>query len=86
MSSAQHMQMSDVSDPLRAHIPSNETPEERKRRISAEKKARKISEAIDKQLKLEKDELEKSRGTKLLLLGCLSIFFFFFLSWFYNML
>ena len=80
MSSAQlPMQMSDVNDPLRAHIPPNETPEERKRRTAAEKKARKISEAIDKQLKAEKEEMEKARGTKLLLLGSLSIFLFLFL-------
>ncbi|CAG8646318.1 10858_t:CDS:2 [Paraglomus occultum] len=70
MSSAQSsMQLSNVSDPLRVHVPPNETPEERKRRIAAEKKAKKISEAIDKQLKAERDEMEKTRGTKLLLLG-----------------
>jgi len=45
------------------------------RRIAARRKARKISEAIDKQLKAEKEE--KARGIKLLLLGSLSLFLFY---------
>ena len=61
--------MNDMSDPLKPIVPSNETPEEKRRRILAEKDARKKSETIDKQLKAEKEKLSKQKVSKLLLLG-----------------
>ncbi|CAG8579033.1 9359_t:CDS:2 [Ambispora leptoticha] len=68
-SSARSMAMSDLGDPFNPYIPPNETPEEKKRRIQREKEAKKHSEAIDRQLKAEKEEMEKTKSAKLLLLG-----------------
>ncbi|RHZ82675.1 hypothetical protein Glove_106g5 [Diversispora epigaea] len=59
----------DMGDPLRPYIPPNETPEEKKKRIQHEKLAKKHSEAIDRQLKAEKEEKDKQKDAKLLLLG-----------------
>ncbi|CAG8482211.1 11288_t:CDS:10 [Diversispora eburnea] len=58
----------DMGDPLRPYIPPNETPEEKKKRIQHEKLAKKHSEAIDRQLKAEKEERDKQKDAKLLLL------------------
>jgi GTPase SAR1 family protein len=59
----------DMSDPLKPFIPSNETPEDKRSRILAEKEAKKKSETIDKQIKAEKEKLNKQKVSKLLLLG-----------------
>jgi hypothetical protein len=68
----------DMSDPLKPFIPSNETPEDKRSRILAEKEAKKKSETIDKQIKAEKEKLNKQKVSKLLLLGiyecaCISV-------------
>ncbi|CAG8502275.1 8097_t:CDS:2 [Ambispora gerdemannii] len=68
-SSTHSMAMSDLGDPLKPYIPPNETPEEKKRRIQREKEAKKHSEAIDRQLKAEKEEMDRTKSAKLLLLG-----------------
>ncbi|CAG8735521.1 12502_t:CDS:2 [Acaulospora morrowiae] len=69
MASSTYTTTLDTDEPLKPYIPLNETPEEKKKRVQMEKQARKHSEAIDKQLKAEKEEMEKRRDSKLLLLG-----------------
>ncbi|RIA90594.1 guanine nucleotide binding protein, alpha subunit [Glomus cerebriforme] len=59
----------DMSDPLKPFIPSNETSEDKRRRVLAEKEAKKKSEAIDKQIKAEKERISKQKLARLLLLG-----------------
>ncbi|THH13683.1 hypothetical protein EW146_g6570 [Bondarzewia mesenterica] len=61
-----------LSDPLAAVLrpPQDETPEQREMRILAEQEAKKISDSIDEQIKLDKAELKKNRpDVKVLLLG-----------------
>ncbi|CAG8598600.1 17930_t:CDS:2 [Funneliformis caledonium] len=69
MASTQSVSLGDMGDPLKPFAPQNETPEDRRQRIMLEKEARKRSEAIDKQIKAEKEQLEKQKVAKLLLLG-----------------
>ena len=69
MTSTQSAPINEMSDPLKPFVPQNETQEEKRRRILAEKEAKKRSQAIDKELKAEKEKLEKQKGAKLLLLG-----------------
>ncbi|KAG9303115.1 hypothetical protein G9A89_005073 [Geosiphon pyriformis] len=63
------MALSDLGDPLKPYLPPNETPDEKKRRIQREKEAKKHSDAIDRQIRAEKEELDKAKPAKLLLLG-----------------
>ena len=64
-----------LSDPLTAALqpPPDETPEQREERLAKEKEAKKISDSIDEQIRLEKEALnakKKSRKEiKVLLLG-----------------
>ncbi|CAG8662900.1 3649_t:CDS:2, partial [Scutellospora calospora] len=69
MASTQSVSINDMGDPLRPYVPVNETPDEKRKRITLEKQAKKRSEAIDKQLKAEREEKEKQKTAKLLLLG-----------------
>ncbi|CAG8660510.1 10113_t:CDS:2, partial [Acaulospora colombiana] len=69
MASSTYSVALDVDEPLKPFVPLNETPEEKKKRVQLEKQAKKHSDAIDKQLKAEKEEMEKQRDSKLLLLG-----------------
>ncbi|KAJ7928843.1 guanine nucleotide-binding protein [Mycena leptocephala] len=58
-----------ISQVMRASHAS-ETPEERKARLEAEAEAKRVSEQIDEELRLEREKLRRSRGdVKLLLLG-----------------
>lgn len=66
---ASSVSTNDMSDPLKPYIPSNETAEDKRRRVIAEKEAKKKSEAIDKQIKAEKERLNKQKVARLLLLG-----------------
>ncbi|GBB91613.1 hypothetical protein RclHR1_00190026 [Rhizophagus clarus] len=66
---ASSVSTNDMSDPLKPYIPSNETAEDKRRRVIAEKEAKKKSEAIDKQIKAEKERLSKQKLARLLLLG-----------------
>ncbi|CAJ0639310.1 8104_t:CDS:2, partial [Entrophospora sp. SA101] len=54
---------------LQAYNRKNETPEDKKNRLLAEKAAKKRSDSIDKMLKAEKERLIKTKSAKLLLLG-----------------
>ncbi|TFY80230.1 hypothetical protein EWM64_g3783 [Hericium alpestre] len=61
-----------LSDPLARVLrpPQDETPEERQRRLTAEQEAKKISDTIDQQLRLEGAERKKNKADiKVLLLG-----------------
>jgi guanine nucleotide-binding protein alpha-1 subunit len=61
-----------LSDPFLVMLrpPKDETPAQREQRILAEQTAKKISDTIDEQIKLEKVELKKNRAdVKVLLLG-----------------
>ncbi|CAG8707752.1 24661_t:CDS:2 [Gigaspora margarita] len=69
MASTQSVSINDMGDPLRPYVPTNETPDEKRKRVNLEKQAKKRSEAIDKQLKAEREEREKQKMAKLLLLG-----------------
>jgi guanine nucleotide-binding protein subunit alpha len=50
-----------ISQVMRASHAS-ETPEERKARLEAEAEAKRVSEQIDEELRLEREKLRRSRG------------------------
>ncbi|ETW86433.1 hypothetical protein HETIRDRAFT_377042 [Heterobasidion irregulare TC 32-1] len=61
-----------LSDPIAAALrpPVDETPAERERRLIAEHDAKKISDSIDEQIRLDRAELKKNKpDVKVLLLG-----------------
>ena len=60
-----------LSDPLTlaAMPPSNETPTERERRLKEEAEAKRVSDAIDAQLKEERLQQKRQKEVKVLLLG-----------------
>lgn len=58
-------------DPLTLALspPPNETPGEREKRLVEEARARDISEAIDEEIKVQRNALKKKPNVKVLLLG-----------------
>ena len=61
-----------LSDPLTKALlpPPDETPEARERRVRSEQEAQKVSDAIDEQIKLDRQAFKKQKqAIKVLLLG-----------------
>lgn len=60
-----------LSDPLTlaALPPADETPQEKERRVKAEIEAKRVSDAIDEQIKQERIQQKKRKEVKILLLG-----------------
>lgn len=71
-STSNHDPRHSLSDPLSAVLrpPANETPAEREVRVQKEVEAKKVSDAIDEQIRQEKAMLKKHKAdVKVLLLG-----------------
>lgn len=69
---SQSIRRRSLSDPLAAALrpPPNETPAEREIRLQKEGEAKKVSDAIDEQIRQERAQLKKSKAdVKVLLLG-----------------
>ena len=61
-----------MSDPLTKALlpPPDETPEARERRVRSEQEAQKVSDAIDEQIKIDRQAFKKQKqAIKVLLLG-----------------